>query len=156
MADQAEIVLEDERVRELLAELTGKVDKITERDKAVVGLLSAIVYRDVIRHFEREEGPDGRWKAWSASYTKFMSSIGRSNNRILQFSGRLRSAFAPTNIKTSADGITWFNNAKTSNGFPYAAAHDEGGGRLPQRQFMWLSDEALSDIEDEIIKFLES
>lgn len=117
--------------------------------------MSAIVFRDIIQHFERQEGDGGPWKAWSPRYAKFMASIGRSNNKILQFSGRLRQSFQPTNVRTSAEGITWFNPAKTSKGFPYAAAHDEGGPTLPQRRFMWLSGGALSDIETQILKFLE-
>lgn len=152
----AEIVIDDAEVRKFLAGVSKRADQISKKDKAVIGLLSAIVYRDVIQHFEREEGPEGAWNGWSPSYTKFMASIGRSGNKKLQFSGRLRQAFQPTNVRTTAEGIAWFNPAKTAKGFPYAAAHDEGGGRLPQRRFMWLSGEAFSDIESQILKFLES
>jgi phage gpG-like protein len=153
---QAEIVFDNAEVRKYLEGVTKRFDQVTQRDQAVIGLLSAIVFRDIMKHFDREEGPDSRWKAWSPSYQKFMTSIGRNGNKLLQFSGRLRQAFQPTNVRTSAEGIVWFNPAKTAKGFPYAAAHDEGGGRLPQRTVMWLSGEAMTDIETQILKFLES
>jgi len=153
---QAEVTLKDADVRRHLDGLTTREGQISSRDRAIVGILSAIVFRDVMRHFERQEGPEGPWRGWSPSYTRYLSSIGRRGNKILQFSGRLRNAFQPTNVKTSVEGITWFNPAKTAKGFPYAAAHDEGQGRLPMRKFMWLSGEALSDMETEVLKFLES
>lgn len=156
MVAQAEVVFESEEVQRFIAGVSKRVDQVNQRDKAVIGLLSAIVFRDIIQHFDKQEGPDGAWRQWSPSYTRFMQSIGRSSNRILQFSGRMRMAFQPTNVKTTAEGIAWFNPAKTKTGFPYAAAHDEGGPQLPQRKFMWLSGEAMSDIESKILEFLES
>jgi len=154
MADQADIVIDDKEVRDYLAGLTKRWDQIEKRDKAVVGIISAIVFRDVIQHFQREEGPDGRWRAWSPSYAKFMATIGKSGNQILQDSGRLRNSFQPTNARATREGILWFNNAKTASGFPYAAAHNDGGGRLPQRRFMWLSDGAVGDIAEQVLNFL--
>jgi hypothetical protein len=53
------------------------------------------------------------------------------------------------------DDIIWYNEEKTSKGFPYAEAHNEGGGKLPQRQFMWISDRALDDMIDGLLRFWE-
>ncbi len=155
MAAQTEISFDDARIRDYLDGLSKRFDQINKRDKAVVGIISAIVYRDIVQHFEREEGPDGPWQAWSPRYAKFMASIGRGGNRLLQDTGRLRQAFQPTNVRASVDGLVWFNNAQTKNGFPYAAAHDEGGQRLPRRKFMWLSGEGMAEMETQILKFLE-
>lgn len=48
------------------------------------------------------------------------------------------------------DGILFYNNAKVKGtGFPYAYAHDndtEPRSRLPQRKFMWLSDEGMEKL----------
>jgi hypothetical protein len=68
----------------------------------------------------------------------------------------LRQSFIPTNVRAVSDGILWFNNAKTKNNFPYAFAHNTGGPKLPKRDFMWISNGALADIEQQVIKFLES
>lgn len=156
MADHAEIVLDSKEAVAWLKDLTARVDAITEHDKKVIGLLSSIVYRDIIDHFSTQSGPGGPWRGWSDSYKKFMSSIGKGGNRLLQDTGRLRNSFKPSNVRSTSEGILWFNDAKTSKGFPYAFAHDEGGPLLPQRQFMWLSDSGISAIEDQIVRFLES
>lgn len=155
MASYADIVLDNAEAKALLQDLSRRVDMITDHDKKVIGLLSAIVYRDVIDHFTQQQGADGPWKPWSSPYAKFMASIGKGGNGILMDTGRLRNAFKPTNVRSTSEGILWFNDAKTSKGFPYAFAHDEGGPRLPQRQFFWLSDGAMSDIEEAIVRFLE-
>lgn len=150
-----DIEFDDKEVQTLISGLIKKTDAITKRDQEVIGILSSVVFRDIMQHFERGEGPDSKWKEWSPRYTKFMTSIGRQNNQILIFNGRLRINFQPTSVRKTADGLLWFNNAKTASGFPYAAAHDEGGPQLPQRKFMWLSDSAISNIEEQIIKYLE-
>lgn len=150
----AQIVFDDAEAQEFIGGIIDKHKKISERHEEVVALMSAIVFRDIIQHFEKEEGPDGRWKAWSQNYRKFMASVGKTNNKILQDSGRLRGSFQPSNVRKVSDGILWFNNAKTGSGFPYAHAHNEGGPRLPQRKFMWISDQAMSDIETQILRYL--
>jgi len=117
-----------------------------EQLKNVVASFSTIIYRDVMEHFKNEEGPDGPWKAWSKSYTRHMNAIGRGGNKILQFDGRLRQNFRPTQVRKTDKSLTWYNDAKTSTGFPYAQAHNEGGPKLPQREFMWASEKALDHI----------
>ena len=152
---EAEIVFDNKEALELLRGMSKRIDQITEHDKKVVGLLSAIVYRDIIDHFSTETGPEGPWKPWSDSYQRFMASIGKGGNKILQDTGRLRNSFKPANVRSTSEGLLWFNDAKLSSGFPYALAHDEGFGRLRQRQFMWLSDKAMEEIETAIVRFLE-
>ena len=154
-AGSADIVFDNAKVKRALESLVLRNKQIAERDERVIGILSAIVFRDVIEHFRRQEGPEDKWKDWSPRYSAFMASIGRSGNKLLQFSGRLRNSFQPTNVRKVSEGILWFNNAKTAKGFPYAAAHDQGGPKLPQRQFMWLSEKATNDIEEQILRFLE-
>jgi len=131
-------------------------EEISKKDLDYVRNLSAIVYRDVIGHFEQEKGPGNRtWKKWSNSYTAYLRKINRVGNQKLQFTGHLRQSFKPTSFRRMKDGIVWFNNAKTGKGFPYAAAHDEGGTKLPQRRFMYLTKDALDDISKETLKYLE-
>lgn len=141
----AEIVFEDREMRKWLEGLVKKT-KNPEKQKNVLAAFSAIIYRDVMDHFSKEEGPEGAWEAWSTTYALHMARIGRSGNKLLQFTGRMRQNFTPTKVKTSSLAITWYNNAKTSGGFPYAWAHDEGTGKLPQREFMWASQKAMDEI----------
>jgi phage gpG-like protein len=155
MASEVTIAeFEDKEVKAFLKSMISKSGKVEKQDKQYVGLLSAIVFKDVITHFEQEKGSKGNWKKWSPTYQKHMQEIGRAGNKILQFSGRLRQNFKPTDYKTSAKGITWFNDAKTKSGFSYAAAHDSGGGKLPQRDFMWLSDKGLEQISLQTLQYL--
>lgn len=154
----AEVVasFKDKAAQKFFNDIIKRYKDIEDKDKKIIGILSNVVYRDIIEHFEKESGPNGRWKAWSERYAAFMNRIGKGGNQILQDTGRLRQSFQPTNWRVEGDSILWFNPAKTSRGFPYAKAHDEGGGKLPQREFMWLSARAMGKTEELILKYLES
>ena len=155
MADNITATFKDEEVRKYLKGLTTRLSKAKSgADKKIVGLLSAIVYADVNDHFSDEAGPQGDWANWSKSYLEHMQKIGRSGNKKLQFSGKLRQNFKPTKVKPTLGGLLWFNDAKTSSGFAYAGAHDEGDGRLPQREFMWLSNKGMDKIEVQTLQFM--
>lgn len=154
--DFASVTFDDKEVRTLLETIVKRTDQITDLDRRVVGILSAVVYQDVIDHFETESDPNGKWTPWSESYRAFMQKIGKANNKILQDTGRLRQSFTPASVKKTGEGLLWFNNAKTNDGFPYAAAHNDGGGKLPQRQFMWLSDRALGKMSNQLLEFILS
>src|SRR3990167_5084069 len=149
-----EAVFEDKEIREFLSNMDKRLKHIKDGKKEYVGLISANVYADVMDHFEKESGEDGAWKAWSNIYDQHMKRIGRGGNKKLQFNGRLRQNFKPTNIRQSSKGINWYNNAKTKSGYAYAWGHDEGDGKLPQRQFMWLSDKALDKISEQTLQFM--
>ncbi len=155
MADtRVEAIFDDKEVVSFLKSMTKKLQDVKGGEKRFVGLLSAIVFSDVIDHFDKQQGEDGPWKEWSPPYEDYLKSIGRSGNKILQFSGRLRQNFKPGSVRKENAGFLWFNDAQTKNGFPYAAAHDEGGGRLPKRNFMWLSDKGAENISDQTLAFI--
>jgi phage gpG-like protein len=145
----------DAGIRAYLSGLSQRHKQLDEKDRKVVAIMSAIVFRDVMDHFAQEQGPEGKWAPWSPKYRRHMHSIGKGGNKILQDSGRLRQSFNMAKWKTTGDGIVWFNNAKTKSGAPYAKIHDEGGKYHPQREFMFLSNKAVEDIEAALLKFLE-
>lgn len=120
--------------------------------KTLASIAYARVYKDVIDHFRAEEGPDGPWAAWSKAYAAHMERIGKGGNKILQNTGRLRQSFNVAS-KQSSEGVTFSNPARTSSGFPYGQAHDEGGKKLPQRKFMWISDDAMEDISQSFLSW---
>ena len=130
------------------------IKSIKTMKKSYAEMVSAFVFQDIMDHFEKEMGSKGRWKRWSDAYDEHMLKIGKGANNILQDTGKLRQSFVPTNYRREGAKIVWFNNAKTAKGFPYAAAHDKGGGRLPKRDFMWLSKDAKKDIRDATLKFI--
>lgn len=143
-----EIAIHDKEARKFFDKTIEKTKKIHGSDRAFVSLLSALIYKDVINHFEEEMGPKGKWQSWSSIYKDHMNRIGKGGNKILQDSGRLRQAFIPTNYRKVGEGILWYNPIE------YAAAHDEGTKTLPQREFMWASDDVIEKIEDVTLKFV--
>lgn len=149
-----EIKFDDREVVEFFKKLTKNLDDISKSQQAFAGAIGAVVFKDVIDHFEREQGPSGKWKKWSRSYDEYMKAIGKGGNKILQDTGRLRQSFAPTNYRKATDGIVFYNNAKTKDGYPYAWAHNEGDGRLPQREFMWLSKTASDNLSKVTLGYL--
>lgn len=150
----AQISFEDRKMQEFLKDLTKRHKSITKKDRSFLDIIGVKVFEDIIDHFEKQEGGQGRWQAWSESYTKFMQRIGRSGNKILQFSGRLRQSFKPTNYRVTGQGVIWYNDAKTKGGYPYAFAHDTGQHKMPMREFMWLSKKGGDKIEKVLLAYL--
>lgn len=153
MAEQAEAIFEGKVADKFLKDLQNKIKKTKGADKKLLGILTASVFKDVIGHFDKEEGSEGAWEPWSDIYAEHMSKIGKSGNKILQFSGKLRQGFIPSPTQRSGE-FRWVNPSKTKDNFPYAAAHNEGGGKLPKRDFMWLSDEAMEDVAEKCLNFI--
>lgn len=161
----AEFIFESKRWQTLLKSIEKKWDDIKNR-RTFGAIISTVVYKNIIEHFEEEMGPDGKWTPWSASYiaaiqgrVAFRYFKGRiiplgphqmeeygikparrgKMGKILQDTGRLRQSISPSKWRPNPEGIVFYNNAKTKSGFPYAQAHDDGGPNLPQRKFMYLS-----------------
>ena len=144
-----------------LSKLTTNFQEVSKLQTKYVGMLSALVFEDVMRHFENEEGPDGNWEEWSDIYDAHMQKIGKSGNKLLQDTGKLRQKMMPVMsgkaTRISKDGITWYNNAKSNKGFPIAYAHDnekDSRSSLPRRSFMWLSDKGLDKIAQQTLSFI--
>ena len=150
----AEAVFENKEITDFIVQLEEKLKTIPSGEEKFRKLASVIVYRDVLDHFEKEAGPNGKWEHWSFLYTVQMEKRGKGGNKILQDSGRLRNNFKPTNVRGGKDGTVWFNDATTKSGFPYAHAHNEGEGNLPKREFMWFSEKALDKLAEQTLKFL--
>lgn len=149
----AEFEVDDAELKKFLQNL-GKAVKDPTAVNEIVSAFSAIVYRDIAEHFSKESGPTGTWKEWSKMYARHMKRTGYAGNKILQFTGRLRQNFRPESRRVTEGSINWFNDAKTKSGYPYAWGHDNGDGKLPQREFMWLSDRAFEKMTDVVWDYL--
>ncbi len=150
----SEIVFEDQALKTFFKNFDTNLKRIKDGHKKFIALLSAVVFKDVMDHFEQEEGEQGKWKPWSASYQEHMEKTGNAGNKKLQFNGMLRQNFKKSSVKHQKDEITWFNNAQTKSNFPYAFAHNAGGPKFPKRDFMWSSDKAVESMADQTLKFL--
>jgi len=151
------VSFDEKKWHNLISRLQKNIDA-----KKLADVASPMVFSDVQEHFAKEEGPEGHWEGWSFSYfDKLINSKKKrfashaASGKILQFSGKLRNNFLPTKKRVEKYKITWFNNAKTKKGFPYAYAHDTGGPKLPQRSFMWLSNSAFDKIVNSYMKYVE-
>jgi phage gpG-like protein len=144
----ADVVFEDKRVSAFIAKAIRNTKSATTHEKRFVDQIAVHVFQDLIDHFKKEEGPQGKWKPWSKIYREHMQRIGKGGNNILQDTGRLRGGIQATNYQARRDGVSWYNRV------PYAAAHEYGTKRLPKRPFMWLSKAAMKKISDVTLGFI--
>jgi len=145
MVAEGKVVFKDREVKEFLNELSKNVNKVEKRAKAVWGILAGRAYADVIDHFEKESGPNGKWKP--------IKRLGQ----ILQDKGTLRGGITlATNKSDIKRGVLLFDAV------PYAKTHDEGltvktkytTFKMPMRKFFWISDKALNNMSEDILNFL--
>lgn len=143
------VEIDDLEVRKQLASLFKKVGDVTSGSRPYVGLMSAIMFRDIIQHFETERGPDGPWQAWSDRYRAYRFNKIKKGAlgvpKILQDTGRLRGGWViggklqtgaePPKVRKVAAGLLWFNDVE------YGFKHQEGIG-VPKRIFGWISNSA--------------
>jgi phage gpG-like protein len=141
-----EVAIHDDKAQAAIERILKKTKAVKEAQKEFVGILSSVIFRDVDDHFQKEEGPDGKWHPWSAIYARMQDARGKSGNKLLQDNGRLRGSFMPTNWRKVGEGVLWFNPARTKKGFPYAAHHNQDAEN--PRTFMWTSDEAVEKIAE--------
>lgn len=181
----ASISFESDQWLKVLKKLERKWDYLIAGQsplrKEYAGIVSVHVYSDIIDHFRKQRGPNGPWDKWSDSYSDtiagkiaFRYVNGRtipitdpeflSKNKpprkpglILQDSGRLRQSISPTNFRLKNEGILFYNDAKTKDGFPYAEHHDKGKSSWKgnPRPFMWLSPKGINGIIETTVQWLK-
>ena len=129
-----EVSFDDEEWKEMIRTINENVKDPRPMLRAAV---STRGFKDIIKHFNEERGPDSAWKPSQRAL--------KENGKTLQDTGNLRDGFLPGNIRDEGrDAVVFFNPV------PYAAQHDEGTNGMPQREFMWLSDDA----QDDMIKII--
>lgn len=101
---------------------------------------------DQRNHARAQEGPDGPWAP-----RKLQPGRKRKRGRARRLLGRL-----PTAIRVSVTGATVRAESKARPAM--AAAHQDGptrvgrGAIVPQRQYLWISDELLRAAEQALIE----
>lgn len=152
MSASLEAIFDDREMQSLLSTIKDRFRNNAQANKQLATIVFARVEKNVIHHFNTQSGPTGKWKAWSTAYRSHMNRIGKGGNLILTDTAKMRRGLrvAPTQ---PSDGILFWNPSKTSSGFPYAKAHDEGGPKLPQRKFMWISDPTLESIAGDLLEW---
>jgi hypothetical protein len=119
--------------------LRKRTKEVSDADRKFASTIAVFVYKDILDHFDKESGPQGKWQAWSKMYAARMNKLGKGGNKILQDTRNLVQNVKPENYRVGKGEIEFFNNAKAKDGTPYAFHHNEGAGGMPERRFMWLS-----------------
>lgn len=155
MSIKIDVKFNAKKLESFLDGLDRGLKGVSSARKAYGGFIGKIVFADVLDHFEKERGPDGKWKRWSDLYRERMVKQGKGGNRLLQDSGRLRGGFQPGRFRAQKGQVTYFNPQKTKSGFPYAAHHNDGASDgSNSRRFMWLSKDALQDVSKATLLFV--
>lgn len=152
MPVNGDIIFDASDAQEFLASLQERFGSIERGSAEMGGIIGATVFQDILDHFDKETGPAGAWDSWSDSYAKYMESIGKGGNKILQDSGRLRQGITPSNYRPTQEGVIFYNDLLTAEGFPYAHHHDEGSKN--PRPFMWVSSDAMDRIAEQLLNWI--
>ena len=148
MPTQAEFKFESKQWESFLNKLQTKL-KDVKNNKTFGALIAIAAYKDIIKHFDDQAGPEGKWQPRSPFYKKYAESKG--HNKILQFSGKLRQSLVPASsprFRQNSSGIIIFTNVE------YAAKHDQGLDGMPQRRFMWISKNGMDNLVKQTLKWL--
>lgn len=153
----SEVVLDDKEWKEFLKMVS---DKMLDAGKYLLAAANIFGFKDIIEHFDKEEGPGGAWPKRKAETDRAYDIMGKNNarysssNKLLQLTGNLRKSFLPGSQFIKREGklaVKLFSDPSLI----YARVHDEGSERMPQREFMWLSDKAqelmLTMIMDQLV-----
>lgn len=151
-------------VSEWIVFLRAQRGAIRNGAKVLKAAFNTAGFSDIIDHFKKQEGPEGKWKPRASStqlrYALISSGQWRPprgmrrgsfspSNKILQLTGNLRKSLLPSNVKrVNASSILFYANAK------YSGAHDRGEGNLPERSFMWLSDRGEERMRKAILELI--
>lgn len=130
----------------LKAYLKKTEDKLKSPHQLLATAYATRGFRDIMDHFNKEEGPTGPWQELSPARLRQRGP----NAKILQDTGNLRQNITPTNYRKERDAIRVFDAA------PYSGQHNSGlpSRNLPKRTFMWLSREALKDMAKIVVGLL--
>jgi phage gpG-like protein len=145
----------------------NNIQKRMQKPNTVLDLAAAKGWRNVIKHFRDERGPDGKWKDTKEAVGFGSATLQRKpkkkqnlkkSDKLLQDTGRLR---------MSNRWRVLGNKAEVYNNTVYAATHNYGDTRnikvfgkktvkatWPQREFMWLDDKTIDSIVKIFIKYL--
>lgn len=122
--------LDDKQIKEYI----GLIDKKLKDYKRLFAVLSPFVYQDIIDHFAKEQGPDGKWKARSEFTKMAYEKQGKSGRKLLQVTGALRQSILPGQMVEKQSGST----AEYIANIVYSGIHNYGGTIKAKGRFLYL------------------
>lgn len=167
---KARIELNKSQVDQWLRDFKDRIANAGEYLKAVY---ATIGFRDIMDHFDREEGPSGKWRRRSPAtqrrYARIAAGelatdpgVARSaynpSNKLLQLTGDMRKSILPGNadIKTQTSILVFANDPKSGrhDRGEEAIVGPSGAGRIPKRPFMWLSNETKKEMAKALTRMM--
>ena len=144
MARLASTKLDDREWRRLIKQIKARGTKGWKLLKAVYSIIG---FKDVIQHFKDEKNPKGKqWKRWlnrkTGKHDLNVRPSRRGGTKMLQDTGLLRKSIMSKWMKARSR-----NSIKVFSPLGYSGRHDEGIGKMPKREFMYLS----SDAQDKMV-----
>lgn len=142
--------------------------RLAEAAPILKRLYGTIGFRDIMAHFKKEEGPDGKWKPRSQFTQERYEAIRRGDakpdpgvsrgaysptNKLLQLTGTMRSSVMPGNARRldARSIIAWANDPKSGQ---HDRGKESGFPRIPARPFMWLSNTAKRDVANAAARYM--
>lgn len=138
----ARVTVDDKSLQKRLAEIGKRAKDCSQFTKTA----SIRMHGDVMKHFQTESAPDGKWHRWSAKYAAARAR-GRGGNKILQDTGQLRGSIGFSNTSKTAS---------VGTNLVYAPTHQYGDSarNIPKREFLWVSPALFQDIAVRFTKFI--
>jgi phage gpG-like protein len=140
---------------EIVAKKLKDASERAENAKNFWDVVAGRAYKQVIKNFQDERGPDGRWaplkveraRDLKAGRKRVAKGLKKRGHKILQDTGRLRGSILFRYGKNFAE--LWTNVA-------YAEDHQYGvpARNLPQREFLWVPEDFLKNIADSLTKYV--
>lgn len=155
MADLISIEIKDKEVKKALDNLSSRLKDM----KPIMQGIGAVVLEDVQEHFRENKGSDKKWDPLSkTTIDARRKGKGKkySGPQMLRDTGFLRNSLINSKFESvPKSGIRIVDREKVILGttVEYAAIHNFGGYtgknnkvKIPQREFMWLSQKANTKI----------
>ena len=133
------VYVNDKRAKKLLSDIVGRA----KNKGLALRIIASKMHKDVLKHFDDEKGEKGKWKPLAESTKAWKKKHGYS--KMLQNTGQLRRHNLP---------YTRGNKAIVENSLDYAKKQNMGKGKIPARDFLWLSKIALKDIVKYMTNYL--
>lgn len=130
---ETEVKLDTKAWNSLLNKIGSKLKNVYPELRAATNTFG---FKDIIEHFKQERGPAGRWARLKYRKGKALQDTGRLRNSLLPGSGMQE--------RVGNNAVLLFTNVE------YAGTHNYGKGKIPQREFMWLS----SNAQEQILNYI--
>lgn len=144
-------------LKTVLKKLSRHADKIKNKRRTLYARLAVLGFKDIQSHFRNEMGPQGSWEKLSKITLARRRKEGKGA-KILQDLGNLKNSVMPNTgqrlIRRDSVIISTGGTEKRKVD-TYAAVHNFGLHGMPEREFMYISEDGKLKIKEQVNKFIK-